>query len=386
MNPRDLTQYAVAAVLATLIVVLLFGQLLGQPFLVFVETGSMSPTLEPNDGFVAIPALFAGEVEPGDVIVFDSRELGGGEVTTHRVEAVTGEGYLTKGDANPFLDQDGDEPPVAHGQVRSVALQLDGDLVVIPGLGATVTAVSGTVESVQERVLTPFGIDPPDIRTVSTTILVLGLALYIMSAIRWTADRRARRRSDDSPLQNALVLIAILTLVVIVPVNASMLLPSGTYQYELVSSTSPTDDEWVAGVGDSTDVTYVMRNSGHLPVITVLEPASDGVDPPDGYTYIPRGTTVETSVTMHAPDETGVHLRFVSEYRYLVVLPPSLIAALHAIHPVVALAAINATVAGAVIAVSFTTLGTDRIKVRSKRRELTLVERLKRRLPPPPRW
>ncbi|RQG89169.1 S26 family signal peptidase [Natrarchaeobius halalkaliphilus] len=379
MKVSDLGQYTLALLIVLMIVLLLFGQLLGQPFIVFVETGSMEPTLEPNDGFIAIPALFAGEIEEGDVVLFDAQELGGGELTTHRVEEVTDEGYLTKGDANPFIDQDGDEPPVAEGQVRSVAVQMNGNMVVIPGLGASVTSITTTVESVQDRVFSPFGIDPPDIGTFSTGVLVLGLVLYIVSTIRATGDKRARDRSEGSLLQNAVLIIVILTLVVIIPVNFSMLLPSGTYQYEIVSSTDPTSDEQVIGVGESSEVTYFMQNSGHLPVVTILEPASDGVDVPEGYTYVPRVSAENVSVTMHAPEETGVHFRFVREYRYLVVLPPSLIATLHAIHPVVALAAINVTVAAVVVTVSVATIGTNRIRTRSKGRELTIWEQLRRR-------
>jgi hypothetical protein len=36
--------------------------------LTYVETGSMEPTLEPGDGFVAIPAELAGPIDEGDVI------------------------------------------------------------------------------------------------------------------------------------------------------------------------------------------------------------------------------------------------------------------------------------------------------------------------------
>lgn len=384
MKPSELLQYAVVLVIVGLIGLLLLSQLLGQPFIVFVETGSMAPTLEPNDGYIAVPALFAGEPQEGDIILFMSQELGGGELTTHRVEAVTDEGYITKGDANPFTDQDGDEPVVSDGQIRSVALTMGSDPVRIPGLGAFVVGINDGIRSVSTAVFSAFGMDAPEITTISTGILAGGLVLYIFSVATGTTGKRSRSRSKGSILQNAVVIIAILTLVVIIPLNFSMLLPSGVYQYEIISSTSPTDNEQIIEAGGSSEVTYAMRNSGHLPVLVFLEPAGEGVEVQDTQTYVPRRSTVETSVTMHAPEETGSYLRFVREHRYLVVLPPSLIAALHEIHPVAAFAGINLVVTAFVIIVSVGTIGTDRVRLRSRRRELSIGEEIKRALPTVP--
>ncbi|MFP4625588.1 MAG: S26 family signal peptidase [Natronomonas sp.] len=382
MKYRDLFQYVAVIAFVMVILLLLFTQLLGQPVVVFVETGSMAPTLDPNDGYFAIPAFFANEIDEGDVILFQAQELGGGELTTHRVEAETDEGYITKGDANPFTDQEGDEPPVSEGQIKSVGLQMNGNLVVIPGLGATVGSLTGTITDVLERIFEPFGIEPPSITTFSTGVLVVGLILLVFSVLTGSVDKRERSRSHGGLLQNAIVIIAILTLVVIIPVNFSMLLPSGTYQYEIISSNSPTDQEQVIQAGGSSEVTYFMRNSGHLPVVVFLEPASPGVELTDESAYVPRRTTVNTNVVMHAPEETGAYYRFVRESRYLVVLPPSMIAALHGIHPILAIAAINLVVASVVIAVGITSIGTDRVRLRSKSRDITLLEHLHRNLPP----
>ena len=63
--------YAVAVVFLLIIGGTIAGAALGRPvFLTYVETGSMEPTLEPGDGFVAIPAELAGPIDEGDVIVF----------------------------------------------------------------------------------------------------------------------------------------------------------------------------------------------------------------------------------------------------------------------------------------------------------------------------
>lgn len=380
MKPSELLQYLAGGLLIAAIVLLLGSQLLGQPAIVFVETGSMAPTLEPNDGYLAVPAAIATDPEIGDVILFQSQNLGGGELTTHRVVEITQEGYITQGDANPFTDQDGDEPPVSEGQIRAVALTVGDGIVTIPGLGASVSAVRSVGTAIQDVVLLPLGLDI-EVTTLSTAAMIAGLVLFVYGTITGATDKLQRSRSRGGVFDNAVIVIAVLALVVIIPLNVSMLLPSGVYQYEILSSESPTDNPQIIAVGGESEVTYAMQNSGYLPVVVFLEAASDGVAVTDSQVYVPRRSTVETSITMQAPDQTGSYLRFVREYRYLVVLPPSLIASLHAIHPVVAVAAINLFVGGIVVGVSVATVGTDRLRLRSRKRELELGEELRRIMP-----
>lgn len=110
MNTRALFTRTVAIVLVVAVSLLIAGAVLGQPiFLSYVETGSMDPTLSPGDGFIAIPNAVAGSVEEGDIITFRAQTLHGGGLTTHRVVGKTEHGYITKGDANPFTDQDSGE-------------------------------------------------------------------------------------------------------------------------------------------------------------------------------------------------------------------------------------------------------------------------------------
>jgi len=205
--------------------------------------------------------------------------------------------------------------------------------------------------------------------------------LFVYGTVTGATDKRQRSRTRGGIFENAIIVIAVLTLVVIIPLNISMLLPSGVYQYEILSSEAPTDNPQIIPVGGESEVTYAMQNSGHLPVMVFLEAASDGVAVSESQIYVPRRSTVETSITMQAPEQTGSYLRFVREYRYLVVLPPSLIASLHAIHPVVAIAGINLFVGSIVVGVFVATVGTDRLRLRSRKRELELGEELRRIMP-----
>lgn len=367
--------YALTLVFVVIILALLVGQLLGQPMLIFVETGSMEPTLEPGDGFIAIPQQFAGEIEEGDVVMFDAQEVGEGGATTHRVVDVTDEGYITQGDANPFTDQDGGEPIVAEGQIQSVAIQVGGEMIVLPQIGVAVEAVSSATTTVAAPIAESFGMEEPDGQLVGLFVLAGGLVVLVVSMFTDGGQMvRSRVRRRKGLLENVFVIVAILTLVVIIPLNISMLMPSGVYGFEIVSSNSPSESQGVIQAGESEEVTYMMQNGGHIPVMVFLEPASAGVEITEGQYVVGRMTTEETEVIMHAPEETGPHLRMVQEHRYLMVLPPSLIAALHNIHPFAALAGINLFVVTIVTLLTVGTLGTGRDRTRERSRNISWLD------------
>lgn len=71
-----------------------------------VISGSMEPALMIDDMIIARQS---DSYAVGDIIVFRSADI----FVTHRVETVTDEGYITKGDANNIADSD----PVARGDV-----------------------------------------------------------------------------------------------------------------------------------------------------------------------------------------------------------------------------------------------------------------------------
>ncbi|GAB7021255.1 signal peptidase I [Halostagnicola bangensis] len=400
-SPIQWGKYALVFVLVLFIGLTLVGQLIGQPMLVFVETGSMEPTLDPGDGYVAVPAMFAGEVSEGDVILFEAEELGdGGELTTHRVDRVTDEGYITKGDANPFTDQEDEEPPVQEGQIQAVGLTASGDLVVVPGLGSVVETTSGVMDTTQDRLFSSLGLEPPGTTGFAVGVLALsGLLFLVSSATEMLGRGSSDGRSRGSSARTGGIIILVLMLIILIPINLSMLLPSGVYQYEIVSSSGPDDDEQTIEAGTSAEVSYPITNGGQIPVFVIVEPASEGAHVDQNEYYVPRQSVENASVTMDAPEETGMHYRFVEETRYLVFLPPSLIGALHAIHPVVALFAINAPIALVLALIGISTLGTGRMRLRSRSRNLTLSQEIHRKLSfpslftrrpdrpaPPPLW
>ncbi|WP_117363317.1 signal peptidase I [Natrarchaeobaculum sulfurireducens] len=337
----------------TAVVALLAGQLLGQPVLLgFVETGSMEPTIETGDGFVAVPSQLVGEPEPGDVVVFDAQEIEGGGLTTHRVVDETDTGYVTQGDANPFTDQDSAEPPVQDAQVVATALQVDGSVVTINSLGTAVMTIGETLERGQTWLAATFGVRS-FLGTTGLAYLLLGLSvvLYALETIRERRDRSPRDGGSDSG-ERALeeldprLLAAGFALVVVVAASAAMLVPAGTHSYDVVSAEFESDRPLVIEQGTTEEIPHEIPNGGFVPIVSYVEPGSGSVGVDLESTTVGPRSEGETTVAIEAPEETGYYPTYVTEHRYLYVLPAPVLDVLYDVHPWVPFVAINAILGG----------------------------------------
>ena len=234
---RQAARDAVTVIIVVLAISLVIGQLIGQPILLgYVTSGSMAPTLEAGDGFVAVPEPLSGEIEEGDVIVFEAVELQGGGLTTHRVVGVTEDGYITRGDNNPFRDQDGDEPVVTDDRVFATALQINGEVVRIPGLGTAIASVQTTATDASGGVADRTGLGSElGGQQLSGLFISLGLVLFLIvfvDDLRSTRQRtrdRTTSRWGDNAIDGRWVALA-LAFLILVPANAALLAPTGTHQ------------------------------------------------------------------------------------------------------------------------------------------------------------
>jgi len=383
MGVRSTVGSGVTLLLIAAMIAMLVGQQIGQPILLgFVVTGSMSPTLEPGDGFVAIPPSLAGDVEEGDVVTFQARQLEGGGLTTHRVVDETEEGYITRGDANPFTDQDSDEPPVQESQIKAVAWQFGGEVVAISGLGTAATALQGAAETgvgVLARIPGLGGLADGDARA----LMMAGGGLLLLYSLlggsvggRRGTDRSASRRRT---IKASFVLVVLL-LFITVPMTASMVLPSGVDTISIVSSESASSDPTVIQQGTSQTFQYNVSNDGFLPRVAVIEPASNGVSVDESTHVLWRGDTSSANAVISAPDETGVYVRSVSQWQYVMLVPIPILLSLHAVHPFVAVAAVNVVAIVALTVVFVVAVGTEPFRFRNRSENVPLGERVRRRL------
>jgi signal peptidase len=350
------------------VIALIVGQLLGQPILLsFVTTGSMQPTLDPGDGFVAVPMELTGPVEEGDVVVFRAERVGGGGLTTHRVVGETGEGYITQGDANPSTDQAADEPPVQEPQIVAKAVQVGGSVVVVPHVGTVAEGMRAAVETVQRRLASLLGTDAV-LGPQGFAYLLFGLSIvaYVIDSVRESrGTNRSRDRSRDTGTSTR-VMVGSMVLVLVAIATAAMVIPAGPFAFDVVSSSVDAPGPGVIEQGSTENATYVVPNGGFVPVVVFLNPASEGIDVSPRTFRVAGRDRVNATVTLSAPPDTGYYRRFLVEHRYLAVLPQPTLATLHAVHPWLPIVVIDALLGGSVYLLGVTLVGTGRVRTRSR--------------------
>lgn len=382
MNWRVAAGRTAAGVLVLVVAALLVGQVLGQPVLLgFVETGSMAPTLDPGDGFIAIPAALAGPTEPGDVVVFDAENLHGGGLVTHRVVGETDRGFITKGDANPVTDQESSvrEPPVQREQVVAEVLQIGGNVVVIPQIGLLVTGTNTVLGAVQGRLAALFGTRAfLGTQGLAYLLFAVGVIAYLvtMALERGGPAPRDRDRKRRNRAMNASVIVLALTLALVAVTTASMVVPAGPQQFGIISSDTDSPGARVIPKGTSETTTYIVPSNGLLPVVVFLEPSGEGIDVTPRELHVPSGQRLNATVTLTAPPQNGYYRYYLVEHRYLAVLPQGTIRALYQVHPWVPIIVIDAIVGIAFSGIGFALIGMGQVRNRSRPSRRPLSSRL----------
>jgi len=383
MSPKRVLSIALQVAVVLAVLALIAGQLLGQPVLFsFVETGSMQPTLGPGDGFIAIPTALAGDVGIGDVVTFDAQEIEGGGLTTHRVVEETERGYVTRGDNNPFTDQDAGEPVVQDADIVAVALSVGGSVVVIPHLGTVAMTIQSGFASVQTWLAVTLGVRSLQ-GTQGLAYLIFGLSMVAYVAdwflSRNSRETRQRDRSRDDGI-SVFAVVAVLALVLMATATAAMVVPAGTQEYGVVSAEFESENPTVIERGTSQELEYVVPNAGLVPVYAYVTPASPGVEVAPQRLRVGSRGEASTTVTLTAPPETGYYRLFVTEHRYLAVLPPGVVDELYGVHPWAPLVAINGLLGGGIVGLGFVFLRGEpaRIRSRESREQPPLYRRLLR--------
>lgn len=194
---RRRLENAVIAVLVILLLVLVVGLLTGPPApLAHVDSGTMAPTIEQGDGFIALPPAIAGAVEPGDVVVYEAEAADEpGTLRTHRVVEATPSGYVTQGDANDYTDQERGEPPVTEDRIRAVAFQPGGQVLTIPLLGSVAQAGHGLVGAADAAIAGLFGQESVGAMGGILLVVLVGVGVGALAGIR-RGNRRVWARNE----------------------------------------------------------------------------------------------------------------------------------------------------------------------------------------------
>ncbi len=345
-----------------ILALLLAGQIIDQPLLLgFVRTGSMQPALAPGDGFIAIPPSVAGQPNVGDVVVYRAQQVNGGGLTTHRIVDETARGYITQGDANPFTDQSGGEPPVKSPQIVAVVLQLGGTVVMLPELGTGVILIRDAIQQLLRIVPRRFVIG-------GAVTLVIILALTDENAGqrgRTSVTDRDAGHNSDTPLLTPKRIVLLTGGIVILAATASMLFPLGPTEYRVVSAQSNLPGPGVIPAGESESTTYQVPGGSFVPIKYYVEPASDGVAVKNGSGVVTPGNVTNATVRLSVPPDTGSYRRYVSEKRFPLVLPVTVIESMYAIHPLAPVVLIDTLLAIPTLAAAQLFTGRRRLRDRA---------------------
>jgi signal peptidase len=340
----------VAAVL--LVATLVAGDALGQPVLVgYVETGSMAPQLQPGDGFLAVPAALTSTAV-GDVVVFDAAVVNDGALTTHRVVDATPEGYVTRGDANRFTDQEGREPPVVDAQVVAEVVQVGGLVVPIPKLGVAVTGMQDLIDAVRLVALRTTGVDVSDRRVVALAIFLCGLGAF---ALGRPTDGHVRTHGTDGPGTGTQVpvrtLVAVGLVAVLVTTTAVWAVPSGPRQYDVVSADIDAPGIRVVEAGTTERAEHSVT-ARLVPTVVYLDSGSDALTVETRRLVVPAGETQTATFAVAAPVDRGYYRYYLVEHRYPAVFPERVLDGLYGVHPWTPTVAVAGLVTGAYLLVA----------------------------------
>lgn len=360
---------------------LVLGQVLGQPVLLaYVTSGSMEPTISEGDGFLTMPAAVTGPPSEGDIVTFRAQGIEEGGLTTHRIVDETGQGYITRGDANPFTDQDGGEPPVTSDRIVATAVQIGGIVITIPGLGVAIEAIQGGLGVAVSTVIGATGLDLSlSSGSAGSWLFGLGLVVFVIS-LRPTddegvdRDRTVTRGGESESIDGRSVSILLLILL-LVPANAAMILPSGQTPVTIDGAEVASAERVAAG--DPVETEFRAQNNGLVTVLLVFEPADEDVTIDPATSGISSGQSASSTVTVPAPEPDVERTVVITEYRYIVLMPESVILTLHELHPVVALGAINLLVGGGFLGFVGGILGFGESRLRDTSREIPLRLRIK---------
>jgi len=226
--------------------------------------------------------------------------------------------------------------------------------------------VNGVLSAVQQRLAIIFGTRAfLGTQGLAYLLFAVGVLSYVVSAVLASEQRERRTRRESGVLDARLVIVG-LTVVLVVLLTASMVIPAGAQTFGIVSSQSDAPGPSVISTGESENLTYVVPSNGLIPTVVYLEPGTNGIDVTPRRLYVDSGERKNATVTLYAPPETGSYERKLVEHRYIALLPQSVIDGLYTVHPWLPIIAINMLVGVGFVGIASAVVGWGSIRVDSR--------------------
>lgn len=288
----------------------------GAPCFAYVFSDSMEPTIKINDAFLVWPSK---NWKPGDIVLYRPVKLDAALIT-HRIIAIGENGFITKGDNSPSIDQQAGEPELKTERIVGKIVTFQGKPVIIPGLGNLLGSMKNQ-----------FGLYT---KLLAGGLIAIGIMLALWELFFPHRKRKTRNRWRLGDLYRVVSVLSV-GLVIL-----GVLLGSRVNQVKYLVSVNPGTQENHIRINETGRMTIQLKNVGILPVWHL----SAGIKPIE----IQKAPEIiwpwnEESIIISIPPqhEVGWYYGYIRIYNYPLILPRTILVYLHNISPFLALAGVG---------------------------------------------
>lgn len=297
---------------------LAFGSITQQPILFsYPITDSMLPTLKVGDLFFIAPRFLAS-IEVGDIVVYHSQQRG---YLVHRVVGQSPTGLITQGDNSPFSDQDSGEPPVQLSQISGQVVTLQGRPVTIPRMGASLNWMQNVLRRNQLVVI--------------VAMVLLGGATIINDE----RNQKRRRQRTRRAIRTRQILLPALAIFFVLAL-AVMILQHETVQFDYWILRQAVDNNSIIYPQRTFGRVLELENRGWLPQYVLIDAPEANPDSVFRWMILQPAELRQLELNFTAPRITGNYTTDIHIYRYVPLLPVTIMVALFKVHPFLPLPAI----------------------------------------------
>lgn len=283
------------------------------PLFSYVYSESMEPLIKTNDAFIVWPGT---RYKTGDIVMYRPRVLDV-KYVTHRIVGIGSEGFITKGDNSYYADQETGEPEVLKEQIAGKVVTVNGNPIVIPGLGKFSAGLQDDLGKYAKY--------------LSYVFFFAGIFSIIVEVCsKRKLKPRHRIRLGD--------IYRVVTIVAAIIIMVSIVIGSRVTQVKYLVCEYPGTLGNQIEVGKHGQLVMKVENRGLIPVWSV----SKGFMPLDineAPEYI-KPLSEETIILDVLPQKsTGYYFGYVQVINYPILLPRFIVVNLHKISPILAIIA-----------------------------------------------
>lgn len=299
----------ISVIVLVLLAILGLGSLSQQaPNFSYVYSDSMEPTINTGDGFFVIPS---NNYQINDIIVFRSTFLDA-ELITHRIIAITSDGFITQGDNSPNIDQNVGEPVVIPDRIIGKVLTVFNNPVVIPQVGNYLLMIQSRMGSFTSM--------------IAILLFVVASLFLIRDLFTGKYKRKSKIRLRMHHVYQALALTTTAVLIV------TLLVGSSYVQIRYLISQNPGNIGLQTRPNQIGETDYLISNNSILPVysfISAIEPIISEVK------VVSIGSlSVQTiQVKVNPQTKLGWYTGYIQVMNLPALLPRFLVERLYLVHP-----------------------------------------------------